>query len=360
MQRRRAPACALRPNRRPPAAGRDRRGPRPAHPPSPPIRYTHSGYRYVLGLRPRPLRHLGPAVSATPRPSGSPGRTTAGRRPGPASSRWNRTTWPSRSTGTAGRIADPDRQGRHAVHALGTAVPAGLRPDVLRDLGPADAQRPARTVRSRRCRVGGRVATLHPARDPLHGGGAGRDRGRRVRRAPASPRPESPASHAPRRPPIRPQAVRARRPRGSAPSANDAERAVPCSASRRHRALAIHVPAPTNTANTAPAPAPRNRRSRADGPRHVRPAQRPAPTVAIAGTSRNSPVAGGHRTRGRMCVRPVTSSGERSLDERRVVGGRAALPRRRAARMPPGPVSDVQPPIDGATTRNDWFGSTSA
>ena len=40
--------------------------------------------------------------------------------------------------------------------------------------------------------------------------------------------------------------------------------------------------------------------------------------------------------------------------------GAGSVPGQTSGTVPPGPESDVQPPIDGATTRNDWFGSTSA
>ena len=124
------------------------------------------------GLRPGPLRHLGSTVAI-----GSGGALPAnGRRLAPgvdpvrllgAQQRRRPATGPERS----GRR--PHGQRRHAVHPLGPAVPAGVRAVVLRDLGPADAERPARTLRPRRRRMGGGVATLHPTRNALHRGRVG-------------------------------------------------------------------------------------------------------------------------------------------------------------------------------------------
>ena len=142
------------------------------------------------GLRSGPLRHLGPAIAHAPAERFP--RTDEG-----WGQAWTRFVVPraqqhGRSATGAERppIADPTDKRRHAVHPLGAALPVGVRTNVLRDLGPADAERSAGTVRARRRRMGGRVAALHPTRDPLHGGRARRARAHRVRREPASPPPD--------------------------------------------------------------------------------------------------------------------------------------------------------------------------
>ena len=108
------------------------------------------------------LRHLGPAETRALRPSASRGPTTAGAKPGCDSSHRSRTTSPfpirARTDGrrTGGLTSDaadparPERQRGRAVHAHRHALPAGLRPHVLRDLGPAEPDHTGRAVPTHR------------------------------------------------------------------------------------------------------------------------------------------------------------------------------------------------------------------
>ena len=119
----------------------------------------------------RTISASGTGNPPTPPRSASHGRTRAGGRPGRGSSRSSRTTWPFRNPDRPARVADPtDKDVMQYTHS-GQRYLLGYGRTFFgiwdRQMPNAPLERFARDD----CRMGGRLAALHAARDPLHGGG---------------------------------------------------------------------------------------------------------------------------------------------------------------------------------------------
>ena len=169
------------------------------------VRYSHSGYRYVLGYdsdyfgiwdRQSPnapaerfprsdegwrqawirFSSLEPGSVSVPQ-GGRPGfgARRRSRRLGADGFGRSRPERPATSagTGTDQLASEFDGQRGSAVHTFRHQVPAGLRKDILRHLGPELALFTRRAVQPRRQRMGRCLAPLHADGDQLHRGRTG-------------------------------------------------------------------------------------------------------------------------------------------------------------------------------------------
>ena len=141
------------------------------------VRYTHSGYRYVLGYGADFFGiwdRQSPSVAAERFPrtddgwrqawlrfsSLEPNHTTVPADGGAPTSGGAVSPSPTTDHAAArsdGRADGPERPRRSAVHALGDAIPPGVRADVLRHLGSRGARSAGAAILSRRCRLGRRL-----------------------------------------------------------------------------------------------------------------------------------------------------------------------------------------------------------
>ena len=311
------------------------------------VRYTHSGFRYVLGYGGRLLRHLGPPVPERPvravpahrrrlaaglaavRPRSSP---TTSRSTSRAARRRRRRPRPR-----AGVAMDPDDTAAVQYTHSGTRYLLGYGKDVLRHLGPAGAADAGRAVPARRRRLGRRVAALHArSRRTSPRSGSAADR------RPSSPRQRhhGAADHPPRR-------GDQRRRHGVGPS-DGAGRPAGRGADHNDRRHAVTT---TSAAKTMPATGAARARGRGARARLPAPAGRRGRRGHRHEHERRA-IAGIGATGGEPPARPssakshVAGSAPRGMRSRhsRSSSGRRLAPSRHA-------------PIDGARTHIAWFGS---